>query len=97
MNPALPLYKVSAQLSATGAIKAAPGRLIAVLVTAAAAAASWAIENSTAGSGTTLTTVSAPIGGSVFVDLSPLGGMEFTTGIYATLAGEGGLANFWFE
>lgn len=98
MHPSQPLYKMSALLASSAAVKATPGRLMAVLVTAAAALCITTFQDHDDAGGTSILSVSAPIGGSTFVDLSPIGGIAFeTTAIFATLAGTGGTCTCWFE
>jgi hypothetical protein len=76
----------TASLTATGAVKAAPGRLASVLVTTALSAAAVTIyDNASAASGTVLAVIpaSSAVGFRVVVDLPAF------NGIYASFAGTG--------
>jgi hypothetical protein len=73
-------------LTATGAVKASPGRLASVLVTTALSAAAVTIyDNASAASGTVLAVIpaSSAIGTRIVVDLPAF------TGIYASFGGTG--------
>ena len=91
-----PLHKVS-HLAASAAIAAAPCRIWALLATGAAAAGIFALANQATAGGTTVLNISAPIGGSAFVDLTPLGGMAFTVACYATMTGTGATLTVWYD
>jgi len=76
-------------LSATGAVKAAPGRLASILVTTALSAAAVTIyDNPSAASGTVLAVIpaSSAIGTRIVVDLPAF------SGIYASFGGTGTVA-----
>ena len=76
----------TASVSATGAVKAAPGRLVSVLVTTALSAAAVTIyDNASAASGTVLCVIplSSAIGTRIVVDLPAF------NGIYASFGGTG--------
>jgi hypothetical protein len=76
-------------VSATGAVKAAPGRLASILVTTALSAAAITIyDNASAASGTVLAVIPASslVGFRVVVDLPAF------NGIYASFAGTGTVA-----
>ena len=79
----------TASLTATGAVKAGPGRLGSVLVTTALSAAAVTIfDNASAASGTVLCVIpaSSAIGTRIVVDLPAF------AGIYASFAGTGTVA-----
>ena len=76
----------TASVSATGAVKAAPGRLASILVTTALSAAAITVyDNASAASGTVLAVIpaSSAVGFRVVVDLPAF------AGIYASFAGTG--------
>lgn len=76
----------SVTLAASAAVRAGPGALLAVLVTAGADAAAVTIyDNATAGSGTVLAMVKAAAGASAA--WTPFGGQAAAHGIYATITG----------
>ena len=77
----------STTVAASAVISATPGALLGVLVTAGADAASVSLfDSATAGTGTALGVVKAPINTSV-VWTPPYGGQAVNKGIYATVAG----------
>jgi hypothetical protein len=85
--PVSPAFNTS--VSATGAVKASPGRLASVLVTTGLSAAAITIyDNPSAASGTVLAVIpaSSAIGFRVVVDLPAL------NGIYVSFAGTGAVA-----
>jgi len=75
----------SANLAASAAVKAGPGQLCGVVLTAGSDTATVIIYNNTAGSGTILTRLSAVANTSAVATFpQPL---VFSLGIYATIAG----------
>ncbi|SRR6266581_2701491 len=79
----------TASVSATGAVKAAPGRLACILVTTALSGAAVTIyDNASAASGTVLAVIpaSSAVGFRVVVDLPAF------AGIYASFGGTGTVA-----
>jgi hypothetical protein len=79
----------TASLNATGAVKAAPGRLASILVTTALSAAAVTIyDNASAASGTVLAVIpaSSAVGTRIVVDLPAF------NGIYASFGGTGTVA-----
>ena len=81
------------ELSTSGAVKATPGHVYSVTLTAAAAAATLQIRNGGSG-GTIVKTIKAPIGETCSCELH---GALFAQGIYGTLSGTGALASFEYR
>jgi hypothetical protein len=74
-------------LTATGAVKAAPGRLLKMIVTTALSAAVTVYDNTAAASGTILfATAATPAAGTVY-DVN----LPAAAGIYASFAGTGAI------
>jgi len=90
---------------ATSALKkTGAGRVMAVQLNGGSDAASLAIHNTSDGSGTAVYEVLAPFtdadasaASTVFVDLTPLGGVACSAYVYAKLAGTGAVAYVWYE
>ena len=77
-------------IAATGAVKLAPGSVMAIEVADVGNDCTVALDDSTAGGGTTLITVtSAQEQGGKFRDYSEMGGIICGTGIYATVTSAG--------
>jgi hypothetical protein len=75
----------STTIDATATIRTGPGALVAVLLTAAADAASATIYDNTTNSGAVLAVLKAPI--NTTVSWTPPGGQVNARGIYVTLTG----------
>lgn len=90
------IYNVS-RLTSSAAIKSSAGRVIAVNLFGGSAATSIKFENSADGSGTPLLDINVVANDTRFVDLSELGGVAFSTAIYGTLAGAGGIVEVWYD
>jgi hypothetical protein len=85
----LPRYQLI-PITATGAVREAPGMVVAIEIADVADDCTVALDDSTAGGGTTLLTVtSAAEQGGKFRDYSRTGGIIFGTGIYATVTSGG--------
>lgn len=83
----------AAKVGATGKI-----RLMAVYLYPAAANSSVEFKNAATDTGTVLLTVSAPANGpGVFVDLTEVGGLTFSTAMFCKPAGTGAIAYVWFD
>ena len=92
----MPRSAIPKYLTATGAVKAAPGFVHAISLAGGAAAAGTVIlDDSTAGSGTAKWKMAAPAGGGDSVTFDPP--IAFAVGIYATLAGEGAAVSVAYE
>jgi hypothetical protein len=77
-------------LSATGAVREAPGVVVGIEIADVANDCTVALDDSTAGGGTTLLTItSAAEQGGKFRDYTKTGGIIFATGIYATITSAG--------
>jgi hypothetical protein len=79
--------------AATGLALAAPRKVLSITLTAGADAASVAIDDSTDGSGDPVT-VNAAIGTTVQVRFK---GLDFRTGVYATITGTTPLISIEWE
>lgn len=77
----------TAPLTATGAVKAAPGRLFKLVITTALSAAVTVYDNTAAASGTVLfATAATPAAGTIY-DVN----LPAASGIYASFAGTGAI------
>lgn len=82
-------YSESNEVTATGTAKTGNGILRGGLLAAGSgAAATAAIYDNTAASGTVIRTVAAPVGESAPLGLAP-GGVHFGTGLHVVLTGAG--------
>lgn len=81
------------ELNASDAVKAAPGWVYSVTLTAAAVAATLEIRNGGA-LDTVVKTIKAAIGATCLCDLE---GALFSQGIYASITGAGALASFEYR
>lgn len=83
------------QLAATGAVKAGPGLVSAVVLAAGADAATVVLDDSTAGGGTDVLKLSAVANGSAAISFPRP--VYFSVGIYATLTGTGPVLSVAYE
>ena len=102
--PSTPLFGNPTRVTTSVAIKASPGKLWAVQLEGGTAASSLDFKNATTDTGTVLFGVTAPFTdddasaqSTVFIDLTPLGGIDFATGIYAKLTGANAIGYVWFS
>ncbi len=103
--PSVPLFGNPTRVSGSVAIKASPGKLWFVQLDGGTAASSVNFHNDIdSAGGTALYSVVAPFTaatssaqGTVPVNLIPVGGIDFSTGIWAELAGTGAIAYVWFS
>lgn len=92
----LPKYRLT-RVASSAAIAAVPGRVMAVLLCPADAKSLFKLTNDANGSGDSVVNVQAVAeGASTFVDFTSLGGVMFTSKIYATIAGSGAIAYVWW-
>jgi len=85
------------RVTANVAISGLPGRVWAILLNGGSAASSIKLTNDADGSGTAVTNILALASQSVFVDFTSLGGVDFSSKIYATIAGLGAEAFIWYD
>lgn len=92
------------RLSSAAAITSIPGRVFAVLLEGGTDASSIDFTNDADGNGTPVVGVTAPFtdtdasaAGTVFVDFTSLGGVNFSSKIYGKLAGTGAIAYVWYD
>jgi hypothetical protein len=74
---------------------AAAGILKAVLLVGFGGAATIKIYDATSATGTSVFELAAVSGGSTFVDMTRLGGIKFTTGMYVDITGTNALCLLW--
>lgn len=85
------------RLSASGQIHStSPCCVMAVFLFGGSANTSLILYNAATASGTQLFEANTLLATSHFVDLRPLGGINFSTACYGTLAGADGIAYVWF-
>lgn len=93
----IPLHNCTL-VTTSAAIKATPGTIWAINLIPAAAKGLFKLTDDANGSGATV--VSAQVAAdasSVFIDFTPLGGVQFPTKIYATISGTGAVAQVWWD
>jgi hypothetical protein len=93
----IPVFQVqivteSAQIGATGT-----RRLWRVIVGGQTGSGKAVFDNSAAGDGTVLMTVSALADSECDIDFTKVGGIAFDTAMYCTLTGTGAIAYVFFE
>lgn len=72
--------------------------LMGIVIYPASAITKVEFKNAITDTGTVLLTLQgADDGNSVFFDLSPLGGIKFTTGMYCKPVGTGAIVGVWYE
>lgn len=98
-----PLHNLT-RLSSAAAVTSIPGRVFAVLLEGGSDAASIDFTNDADGNGTPVVGVTAPFtdadasaAGTVFVDFTQLGGVNFSSKIYGKLVGTGAIAYVWYD
>ena len=101
--PSNPLHGNPTRVATSAAISGASGTLWAILLEGGTTASSIDFTNDATGAGTPLIGVTAPFTdddassqSSVFVDLTTLGGVYFSSKCYATIAGTGAVAYVWY-
>jgi hypothetical protein len=95
--PMLPLHNCTL-VSTSAAIKATDARVYAILLVPAAAAGLLKLSNDATGAGAAVVSSQVVASGSGhFIDFTPLGGVEFTTALYATISGTGAVAFIWWD
>lgn len=103
--PSTPLVGNPTRVTADVAIKASAGKIWAVQLDGGTDASSLVFHNhASSATGDPLYSVKAPCvtataseAGSVFVDLTPLGGIAFSTGIYCNWTGTAAVGYVWFS
>ena len=94
--PDLPKHRF-VRVSGSAAITAVPARLRAVMVVGGSAATTLKLYNAANGDGTQTIEFAAPVGVTIFVDLTNMGCVEFSSKMYAALAGTAGVAYVWYD
>jgi hypothetical protein len=99
MVPILPLFKLKIVTSDVAITTAAGHRLMGLVLQAGAgAAATIEFNNSDDNSGSDLFSAYQAQGTtSPFIDLTPVGGILFSEGIYADIGGAGAVAYAWWD
>lgn len=92
----LPKFNLIRKAS-SAAIKAAPGRVMAIQITGGSDAASVKLTNDANGSGTSVITIAVAAASTQLLDFTALGGIYFDTKIYATITGTAPEINIWYE
>ena len=103
--PSTPIFGNPTRVASSVAIKAAPGKIWAILVEGGSTASSVDIYNDIdSAHGDILIGLTAPFTNatsssqsSVFLNLLDLGGVDFSIGMYAELAGTGAIAYIWYS
>lgn len=91
-------YRLQAVTTASAArLGAKPVRLMAVYLYGGSAATSVEFKNAATDTGTVLFSMDTLTASGQFVDLSPFGGIDFSTGCFVKPAGAGGIAYCWFD
>lgn len=92
------------RITADGAVSASPGILWAIQLNGGTAACKIELTNDANGAGTNVIEVCAPhtdadgsAQSSVFIDYSPVGGIEFGAKCYADITGTGAVAFAWYD
>jgi len=75
----------------------APRRLMGCILFGGSAASQVEFKNAATDTGTVLLGLNCAAGTSTGVDLSALGGLEFSTAIFCKPAGTGAIAYCWYE
>ena len=95
---AKPLWRYSGGVATAGAaVVGTPGRVMAFLLFGGSGNTKVEFTNDADGSGTVVLGCNVLLAQSKFVDLSQLGGVNFSSKIYAKVTGTGGICYVWFE
>ncbi len=102
--PGAMFFGVPTRIVAGGtAIKGSKGKLWGFLIEGGTTATTLKIKDALTDTGTEIMGAVAPFtdndasaAGTVFIDLTPFGGLDYGTGIFAVLAGTGSIAYVWF-
>lgn len=101
--PSSPLHNI-VRISSSAAIKGVPGKVWAVLLNGGTAATNLKLTNDADGNGTAVVNVVAPFTdsdassqSSMYIDFTSMGGIDFSSKIYATIAGTGAEAFVWYD
>lgn len=84
-------------VSSSAAVTAIPANVYAILLVGGSAATTLKLTNDADGNGTTVISAAAAVGTTVFIDLSALGPIAFSSKCYATIAGTAGVAYIWYD
>jgi hypothetical protein len=93
----MPKFQTQAVVTATAARLGVGKRLMGFAIYPAAANSSVEFKNGATDTGDALLTYSTLASTSKFVDLTPFGGLEFSTAIFCKPAGTGCIVYCWFE
>jgi hypothetical protein len=103
-SPLTPLFGKPIRQAATAGVRPGGGsnayvgaRVMAVLLTPAAAAASLILYNAGSASDPLLDVAAAASGSSVYIDLSEVGGTPFDVDIWCVLTGAGAIVELWLD
>ena len=96
-NYSLPMFITQSVPTTTAARLGVGKRLMGFLLYPAAANSSVEFKDATTDTGTVLLTASTLANQSLFVDLTPFGGLEFSTAIFCKPAGTGAIVYTWFQ
>ena len=101
--PNTPLHRLT-RVAASAALFGSPCRVFAILLNGGSTASSLKLTNDANGSGTAVINVVAQFTDSdasaadcTFVDFTSLGGIEFSSKCYATIAGTSAEAFIWWD
>jgi hypothetical protein len=95
---AKPLHRFSGGIATAGAaVVGTPGRVMAFLLFGGSGNTKVEFTNDADGTGTVVLGCNAVLATSKFVDLSRIGGVNFSSQIYAKVTGTGGICYVWFE
>ncbi len=92
----LPQYSLIRLASSGQVHSTSPCAVMAVCIFGGSANTKVELHNAVDATGTHLFEANTVLGTTHFVDLRPLGGINFSTACYATLAGADGVAYIWF-
>jgi len=103
--PSVPLFGNPTRVASSVAIKAAPGKIWALMLEGGTTASSIDIHNDIDSAGGTavigitapFTDVNASCQSTVFVSFLSIGGFDASTGMYAEIAGTGAVGYVWFS
>lgn len=96
-NYSLPLYQTQTVPTATPARLGVGKRLMGFVLFGGSADSQVEFKNATSDTGTVLMGANALADTTVVVDLTPFGGVEFSTAIFCKPAGTGAIVYAWFE
>ena len=97
--PSTPLFGMQIVVAATPAKVGATGarKLWRVVLFGGSAASSVEFKNAASDTGSVLFSVNVPIGNTIDIDLTSVGGIPFDTAIFCKPAGTAAICHVWFD